>query len=188
MKKSNNKNNKIFLVDDEPDITSCFRTGLEDSGFIVDAFNDPLLALETLKRKVKEGSSSYALAVLDIKMPKMNGLELFNQIRNLNNRIRICFVTAFDLQKEMKDLHVVVMPSSDNEKPPAVIQKPISIDDFVARVRTEISLQSTSQQIRFLICESCFWCASLLYQIPDNTTILNWHTCENKTICSYALA
>lgn len=86
MKKSNNKNNKIFLVDDEPDITSCFRTGLEDSGFIVDAFNDPLLALETLKRKVKEGSSSYALAVLDIKMPKMNGLELFNQIRNLNNR------------------------------------------------------------------------------------------------------
>ena len=47
MKKSNNKNNKIFLVDDEPDITSCFMTGLEDSGFIVDAFNDPLLALET---------------------------------------------------------------------------------------------------------------------------------------------
>jgi DNA-binding response OmpR family regulator len=188
MKKSNNKNNKILLVDDEPDITSCFMTGLEDSGFIVDAFNDPLLALETLKRKVKGGSSSYALAVLDIKMPKMNGLELFNQIRNLNNRIRICFVTAFDLQKEMKDLNVVVMPSSSNEKPPAVIQKPISINDFVATVKTEISLQKQSQQIRFLICESCFWCASLLYQIPDNTTILNWHTCENKTICSYALA
>ena len=46
MKNSNNKNNKILLVDDEPDITSSFRTGLEDSGFIVDAFNDPLFALE----------------------------------------------------------------------------------------------------------------------------------------------
>jgi two-component SAPR family response regulator len=120
-------------------------------------------------------------------MPKMNGLELFNQIRNLNNRIGICFVTAFDLQKEMKDSKVVVMPSGDNKISPAVIQKPISIDDFVARIKTEISLQSISQQICFLICESCFWCASLLYQIPDNTTILNWHSCENKTICSYAL-
>ena len=46
MKNSNNKNNKILVVDDEPDITSSFRTGLEDSGFIVDAFNDPLFALE----------------------------------------------------------------------------------------------------------------------------------------------
>ena len=46
MKNSNNKNNKILLVDDEPDITSSFRAGLEDGGSIVDAFNDPLFALE----------------------------------------------------------------------------------------------------------------------------------------------
>ncbi len=96
---------------------------------------------------------------------------MFSYAEQRGDRIRICFVTAFDLQKEMKDLNVAVMPSSDNEKAPAVIQKPISIDDFVARVKTEISLQSTSQQIRFLICESCFCCASLLHQIPDNTTI-----------------
>jgi DNA-binding response OmpR family regulator len=39
MKKTNN-NNKILLLDDEPDITSSFSIGLEDTGFVVDAFND----------------------------------------------------------------------------------------------------------------------------------------------------
>jgi CheY-like chemotaxis protein len=83
MKKKNNNNNdnKILLVDDEPNITSLFSIALEDCGFIVDLFNDPLLALETFKQKYKE-KSSYALALLDVKMPNMNGFELFNQIRS----------------------------------------------------------------------------------------------------------
>jgi DNA-binding response OmpR family regulator len=88
-----------LLVDDEPDITSLFRIGLEDSGFIVDTFNDPLI--ETFKQKVKDKKISfYDLALLDIKMPKMNGFELFNQIRQVNDKIKVCFITAFDLQKD----------------------------------------------------------------------------------------
>lgn len=184
------KNNKILLVDDEPVITSLFRMGLEDSGFTVDAFNDPLFALETFKRKAEEKSSSYVLAVLDIKMPGMNGFELFNEIRAVNDKIKVCFITAFDLQKEMKDLKT---SSLSEEKLPAVIQKPISIDDFVAMIRAHMPLESIAeaypkQQIHFLICETCFWCASLLSQIPDHRTILNWHSCENKIIYSYLLA
>jgi hypothetical protein len=89
-----------------------------------------------------------------------------------------------------------MMPSAlnnnNNNEKPAVIRKPISIDDFVERVKAEIPLQnisqSSSRQIHFLICETCFWCASLLYQIPDCTKILNWHTCKDKIIRSYALA
>jgi len=46
------KNNRILLVDDEPDITLAFSMGLEDSGFTVDAFNDSLLALEAFKRRI----------------------------------------------------------------------------------------------------------------------------------------
>jgi hypothetical protein len=90
------------------------------------------------------------------------------------------FVTAFDLQKEEIDLKIM-MPSAlnNNNEKPAVIRKPISIDDFVERVKAEIPLQnisqSSSRQIHFLICETCFWCVSLLYQIPDRTKILNWH-------------
>ena len=61
---TSNNINKILLVDDEPNITSLFGIALEDSGFKVDSFNDPLLALDTFKQK----NSSYALALLDIKI------------------------------------------------------------------------------------------------------------------------
>jgi len=127
-----NINRRILLVvDDEPDITLPFSVGLEDNGFVVDAFNDPLLALEAFKERKK----SYALALLDIKMPKMNGYELYNEIRKVDDKVKVCFVTAFDIQKEdeedMKDVAEI------NEKP-VIIRKPISIDELVKRVKTEL--------------------------------------------------
>ena len=186
---TNNSNNKILLVDDEPNITSLFSRALQDSGFKVDSFNDPLLALDTFKQKYKEKKNrSYVLALLDIKMPNMNGFELFKQIRKVNDKIKVCFITAFDLQDEMKELKTSMI---DEEKRPGIIRKPISIDDFVDRIKAEIPYQdrnlSCFTQILFLICETCFWCASLVSQVPDHTTISNWHMCEEKRICSYTL-
>ena len=181
-----NNNNKILLVDDEPAITSLFSIALEDCGFKVDSFNDPLLALETFKQKYKERNSSYVLALLDIKMPRMNGFELFNEIRKINDKIKVCFITAFDPQNEMKELKT---SKGDEEEPLAIIRKPISIDNFVDRIKSEITpLQknrnlSSSKQIHFLICETCFWCASLV----SHATILNWHNCKEKRIRSYML-
>jgi len=125
------KNNRILLVDDEPDITLAFSMGLEDSGFTVDAFNDSLLALEAFKKENK----SYTLALLDIKMPKMNGFKLCNEMRKVNDKVKVCFVTAFDIQKEEEeDLKAV---TTLNEKP-VIIRKPITIDDLVKRVRAEL--------------------------------------------------
>jgi two-component system, OmpR family, response regulator ChvI len=123
------KNNRILLVDDEPDITLAFSMGLEDSGFVVDAFNDSLLALEAFKE-----NKSYTLALLDIKMPKMNGFELCNEMRKVNDKVKVCFVTAFDIQKDEEDLKAV---ATLNEKP-VIIRKPITIDDLVKRVRATI--------------------------------------------------
>jgi DNA-binding response OmpR family regulator len=117
----------LFVVDDEPDITLVFSIGLEDNGFLVDAFNDPLLALEAFKEQKKP----YDLALLDIKMPKMDGFELYNEIRKVDDKVKVCFVTAFDIQKE--DEAVATL----NEKP-AIIRKPISIDDLVKRVKAEL--------------------------------------------------
>jgi hypothetical protein len=106
----------------------------------------------------------------------------------------LCFVTVFDPQNEEKDLKIII-PSTlhDNNEKPVVIRKPISIHDLVEMVKAEMLLQNISQssssQIHFLICEKCFWRASMLYQIPDGTTILNWHnSCKDKVIRSYKLA
>ncbi|HMH11384.1 MAG TPA: response regulator, partial [Candidatus Nitrosopolaris rasttigaisensis] len=65
--------------------------GLEDSGFKVDVFNDPIHALSGFK------SGLYDLALIDYKMPKMNGFELYREIRKIDEKVKVCFVTAFEV-------------------------------------------------------------------------------------------
>jgi two-component system, OmpR family, response regulator ChvI len=129
----NNNGRILLVVDDEPDITLAFSMGLEDSGFTVDAFNDPLSALESFKKEKK----SYALALLDVNMPKMNGFELYKEIRKIDDKVKVCFVTAFDIREEEEDDLKVVGKSNDEK--PAIIRKPITIDDLVKRVNAELS-------------------------------------------------
>ena len=124
-----NNNKKILLVDDEPDITLPFSIVLEDNGFVVDAFNDPLLALSSLKQGL------YALALLDIKMPKMNGFDLYSKIRKLDDKVKVCFMTAFDIKKE--DIEAGI-PTLNEEKNPTVFRKPIKLEDLVSGVKAEI--------------------------------------------------
>jgi DNA-binding response OmpR family regulator len=64
---------KILLIDDEPDLTYTIKKILEDNGFAVDTFNDPTLASDNYK------VNFYDLVVLDIKMPKMDGFEIYNK-------------------------------------------------------------------------------------------------------------
>jgi DNA-binding response OmpR family regulator len=122
------RRSRIILVDDEPDITFSFNIGLEDYGFTVDAFNDPLLALSSFR------SGLYTMAILDIKMPKMNGFELGGKIRNLDDKIKISFMSAFDIPEE--DLKTTI-PTIYEEKP-LIIRKPISLDDLVSRIKEKL--------------------------------------------------
>jgi len=119
---------KIMLVDDEPDITFGLRIGLEDNGFEVDAFNDPRLALSNFK------PSSYDILLLDIRMPKMDGFELCQEIKKIDNKVKVCFMTAFDelyFQQFKKRF-----PMMDTG---CFIRKPISIDDLAAEVNAKLS-------------------------------------------------
>lgn len=118
---------KIFLVDDEYDLAMLFKLGLELEGFIVDMFVDPLTALSFFKNDY----SSYDLALLDIKMPNLNGYELCNEMVKIHNKIKICFITAFDVQKE--DLRTIpVDPNSI-----LVLHKPISIKFMIQRLKEQ---------------------------------------------------
>jgi DNA-binding response OmpR family regulator len=79
---------RILIVDDEPDVNLILKMVLEGNGFHVDTFDTPLLALEYFRKGL------YNLVILDIKMPKMNGFELYREIRKIDEKIRTCFLTA----------------------------------------------------------------------------------------------
>jgi len=120
-----NKSRKILIVDDEPDITSVFDMILEMNGFEVDIYNDPLLALSDFK------PNSYGLALLDIRMPKINGFELYKKIKDIDNKIEVCFITAFeDYREEFKES----FPELEEAK--YFIRKPKAIEDLVKHVAT----------------------------------------------------
>jgi DNA-binding response OmpR family regulator len=120
--KSDEKRNKILLVDDEPDITMSFKATLQNSGFIVHTYQDPLIALS----KFKPGY--YDLVILDIKMPKMNGFELYTGIRKIDNQVKVCFITAgemfYDKVREEEERYCRL----DTER---FLQKPISNVDLL---------------------------------------------------------
>jgi DNA-binding response OmpR family regulator len=87
-------NSRILFVDDEPDLTQVSTLALEYHGFKVDSFNDPQEALS----KYKPGL--YDLVILDIKMPKMDGFELYHEIKKKDNNANVCFLTASELYYE----------------------------------------------------------------------------------------
>jgi two-component system, OmpR family, response regulator ChvI len=119
---------RILIVDDEPGITLAFKMGLENEGFEVDVFNDPTTALACFK------ANSYSLLLLDVKMPKMNGFELYRELEKLDGEVKVCFITAFEVYYEaLKE----IFPDLEIG---CFIRKPVGITELVKRIRTELSL------------------------------------------------
>ena len=118
---------RILVVDDEPDNASIFTMGLEDDGFKVDTFIDPVSALSAFK---EDRRRKYDLLILDIKMPDMNGFELYEQIKKIDSKVKVCFLTAFGegYTEEFKKR----FPSSSIGV--RFIRKPIRVDDLVKKV------------------------------------------------------
>ena len=118
---------RILAVDDEPDLTMLCRMSLEHYGFEVDTFNDPQEALS----KFKPGS--YDLVILDIKMPKMDGFELYHKIKKKDNNANICFLTASELYyEEFRKKEYYALDKS------MFIRKPIDNEELVKEVNKMI--------------------------------------------------
>ena len=127
---NNDKKKRILLVDDEQDIAFTFSTGLEDNGFVVDTFNDTEEALSNFK------AGLYDLLLIDVKMPKMNGFELYREIEKIDKKPKICFITAFEVYyKSLREL----FPTMEVD---CYIKKPITTDDLVERIKSELAITS----------------------------------------------
>ena len=93
------KKYRVMIVDDEQDITTIFKIGLENNQFIVTTFNDPVEALSRFKPGL------YDLMILDIRMPGMNGFQLYHKIRHIDDKVKVCFLTAFEEAAEISKVH-----------------------------------------------------------------------------------
>jgi DNA-binding response OmpR family regulator len=123
-------NKRVLLVDDEPDLNLTLKITLEENGLKVNSFTDPLSALENFK----EQDGMYELLILDIKMPEMDGFELYRQIKKIDDKVKVCFLTAgeMDYEKFTKEL----FPALDNN---CYNQKPIENETLIKRLNKIIS-------------------------------------------------
>jgi CheY-like chemotaxis protein len=157
--RSRSSRGRILVIDDEEDITFFLKEALEGSGrFEVVTFNDPLLALSSFNNKDDKNNlpSAYDLILLDIKMPKMDGFELYQEIQKRidptatataasssrdddndqgknGKKTKICFMTAFEVYYEaLKELF------PDTYSSICFIKKPSSAQDLIKRISREI--------------------------------------------------
>jgi CheY-like chemotaxis protein len=123
---------RILVVDDEKDNAVVFSMALEDTGlYEVISFTNPIIALSNFKPNI------YDLAILDIKMPKMNGYELCEKMKNIDDKIKVCFLTAFGEGYHEEFKRRFQAPRADTLSVAHVhfLRKPITIDDLVEKVK-----------------------------------------------------
>jgi DNA-binding response OmpR family regulator len=114
-----------MLVEDEDDLVMLFKMILEsDAGLKVDSFTDPFSALDNFKPGL------YDLIMIDIVLPKMNGFELYYKIRKLDDKVKICFLTAGEMYYE--EIRKEAFPELDRN---CFIRKPITNEALIQQVK-----------------------------------------------------
>ena len=113
---------RILVIDDEPDVNITLRKVLEKNGFIVDSYENPFLALDNFKPHY------YDLLILAIKMPGMNGFTFYRQIKELDDEIKVCILTAAEINYgEYSD---ILSSLPDNY----IIQKPVTNEELLKTI------------------------------------------------------
>src|ERR671919_1194397 len=121
----------IMVVDDEPDTVFTYKHILSAEGYNVEAFTDPQ---EALKRFVQlpDPSSYYQLVLLDIRMPRLNGLQLFYRIKAVSPATRIMFVSALDIAEELTS----ILPDIKYDD---IIKKPLKREYFISKINSVLN-------------------------------------------------
>ena len=123
---------KVMVVDDEKDILRIIKRDLEadTNSFRVDTFSSSELALQAFDNHPKD---YYDLILTDIRMPKINGFELYRRIKEKNPSMKIAFITAFEINKEEFNK---VLPSIDVKD---FIIKPISMSHLIVKLKSIVN-------------------------------------------------
>jgi DNA-binding response OmpR family regulator len=126
---------RVLVVDDESDVCFGLHKVLSDNRFVVDSYEDPLLALSKFK------AHSYSLVILDIRMPELNGFALYREIKRLDKKVRVCFLTAGEMYYGVYSDIFSSLPANH------FIRKPIGNEELIKRIN-EIIIDDTSIGLR----------------------------------------
>jgi len=126
--KYNTKKKKVLIIDDEPDVNMVLKMVLHRNGFSADSYDDPILALKNFK------AGSYDLLLLDIKMPEMDGFHLYKEMKRIDNKIKVCFLTASEMYDERFREEEWCAIDKD-----LFVRKPIENEELIKKINTIIS-------------------------------------------------
>jgi CheY-like chemotaxis protein len=118
---------RIMIIDDDEDTNLLFKIVLEGSDhnrIKVDSHNDPFVAIENFR------PSLYDLLLINVSMPNMNGFELYYRLKALDNKVKVCFLTAGEMYYET--IRRDVFPDLDVN---CFIRKPIANKDLIKQIK-----------------------------------------------------
>ena len=119
----------ILLIDNDEDILYTFNTILKKQGYKVKAFSN---SVEALKHFTEKSPYSYDLILMDIRMPGINGIQIYYNIRAINPYAKILLVSALDVVSELVDQ----IPGINMRE---IIRKPIIVEDFILKIKSTIN-------------------------------------------------
>jgi DNA-binding response OmpR family regulator len=122
----------VLIIDDEKDVANALKMGLDHHGFRAQTSTDGVEALAKYKPGV------YDLIILDIRMPKISGFELFRRLKKVDPDVKICFLTAFEMYRAEFEKIFPDLPVA------GFLRKPISISELVSQVKKMTSTSATS--------------------------------------------
>lgn len=115
-----------MIVDDEEDVVLSITASLERNNFQVNGFTDPKLALESFSKE------RYDLVIIDIRMPEIDGFEVFEKLEEIDKDVKVCFITGFDFNYlALREIYPSLNFGS-------FIRKPIETDELVNKIKVEL--------------------------------------------------
>ncbi|MGH9980267.1 MAG: response regulator [Nitrososphaeraceae archaeon] len=121
---------RIMVVDDMEDVTMTYTQYLQEGGLIVEGYNN---AFEALQKFRESPEDTYDILLIDMNMPGMDGLELFQEIQNSDRMLPIIFfITAYET------LHNLLKESFPEMNDKRFIRKPITQRDLLTKLKQEL--------------------------------------------------
>jgi DNA-binding response OmpR family regulator len=128
------KGKSILIVDDDEDLINLYDTFLKYNGYKVDSFTDPMNALDSFRKDI------YDIVLLDLKMPKMNGVELSQELQNIDPNLFYRFITAANKE------YIENIKSNNPDIENNIIYKPLWLNELRTTVHSLLSNKEKQQK------------------------------------------